>query len=130
MRQRIEVTGDGIIVTSVTEPLISVFGQVVRPGATDVVELPWVEISQISVSAIELPPDGLRWVSLTVDTTWGEYFELAEDAVGYAATVSELCRRSGLRLPDSSASTPAHQVIWTPDRSQLLGLSEDGRVQQ
>ncbi len=39
--QRIEVTGEGITVTSVTEPLISMYGKEMRPGVTDVYPLPW-----------------------------------------------------------------------------------------
>jgi hypothetical protein len=110
--QRIEVTGEGITVTSVTEPLVSMYGKEMRPGATSVYPLPWDEISSVSLSAIELPPDGKRYVNLTVDLTWGEYFELDEEAEGFADAVRELCRMSGLQAPDTAALTSGEQLIW------------------
>ncbi|HTJ37851.1 MAG TPA: hypothetical protein VL738_31850 [Dactylosporangium sp.] len=110
--QRIEVTGEGITVTSVIEPLISMYGKEMRPGATSVSALAWDEIATVALSAIELPPDGERRVELTVDVTWGEYFELHEDAEGFADAVRELCRRSGLPVPDAATLTTAGQVIW------------------
>jgi len=111
--QRIEVTGGGITVISVTEPLISMYGKEMRPGVTDVYPLPWDEISSISLSAVELPPDGDRRVTLAVDVTWGEYFEVHEDADGFTDAVRELCRLSGLSVPDMKAPTMSGQVIWT-----------------
>jgi hypothetical protein len=117
--QRIEVTGEGITVTSVTEPLISMYGKEMRPGVTDVYPLPWDEISGVSLSAIELPPDDDRWVTLTVDVTWGEYFEVHEDAEGFTDAVRELCRLSGLPAPDMTAPTMSGQVIWPgPEQSR------------
>jgi hypothetical protein len=116
--QRIEVTGEGITVTLVTEPLVSVYGKEMRPGATSVYALPWDEISGASLSATELVPDGERWVGLTVDLTWGEYFEIHEDAEGFANTVRELCRLSGIPVPDTATMTTAGQVIWPgPERA-------------
>ena len=113
MRQRIEVTGAGIVVTSETEPLVSMFGKLMRPGSVDVVELSWEEISSVSVTAIEVPPDELRWVGLTVDTTWGDSCEVHEEAHGYVDAVRELCRRSGLVAPVISASPLDYQLIWS-----------------
>lgn len=110
--QRIEVTGEGITVTEVTEPLLSIYGKEMRPSATFVYALPWDEVSGVSLSAIELPPNGERWVDLTVDVTWGEYFEVHEDAEGFVDAVHELCRLSGLPVPDPATLTMAGQVIW------------------
>ena len=116
--QRIEVTGEGITVTLVTEPLISVYGKEMRPGVTAVYPLPWDEISGVWLSVIELPPDGDRWVTLTVDVTWGEYFEVHEGAEGFTDAVRELCRSSGLPAPDMTAPTMSAQVIWPgPEQS-------------
>ncbi|BCB75226.1 hypothetical protein GCM10022251_34170 [Phytohabitans flavus] len=110
--QRIEVTGEGITVTLVTEPLVSMYGKEMRPGATSVYALPWDEISGVSLSVTELAPDGERWVDLTVDVTWGEYFEVHQDAEGFADAVREVCRLSGLPVPDTAVLTTAAQVIW------------------
>lgn len=116
--QRIEVTGEGITLTEVTEPLLSMYGNEMRPGATSVYALPWDEVSGVSLSAIELPPDGERWVDLTVDLTWGEYLEVHEDAEGFVGAVRELCRLSGLPVPDAATLTMAGQVIWPgPERA-------------
>ena len=110
--QRIEVIDEGITVTSVIEPLVSVYGKEMRPGATSVYPLTWDEISRVSLSAIELPPSGERWVELTVDVTWGEYFEVHEAAEGFADAVRELCRLSALQVPDAADLTMTGQVIW------------------
>jgi hypothetical protein len=83
-----------------------------RPGATHVFPLPWDEIYRVSLSAMELPPDGERWVHLTVDHINGEYFELNEEAEGFTDAVRELCRLSGLQAPDTAALTMTGQVIW------------------
>jgi hypothetical protein len=110
--QRVEVTDEGITVTSVIEPLVSMYGKEMRPGATSIYALTWDEISRVSLSAIELPPDGERWVEMTVDVTWGEYFEVHEHAEGFADALSELCRLSELPVPDTAALTVAGQVVW------------------
>jgi len=110
--QRIAVTDEGITVTSVTEPVVSMYGKEMRPGATSVWVLPWDEISSVSLSATEFPPDGERWVALTVDLTWGEYVEVHEDAEGFTDTLHELCRLSGLSGPDTATLTVTGQVIW------------------
>ncbi|MEV4282612.1 hypothetical protein [Actinoplanes xinjiangensis] len=44
MRRR-AVTGAGIVATRVSEPVMSVFGTVMRPAGTGVHDLPWDEIS-------------------------------------------------------------------------------------
>jgi hypothetical protein len=110
--QRIEVTGEGITVTLVTEPLVSMYGREMRPGATSVYALPWDEITSVSLSATEVAPDAERWVDLTVDVSWGEYFEVHEDAEGFADAIRELCRLSGFPVPEVAALTTAAQVIW------------------
>ena len=110
--QRIEVTAEGITVTYVTEPLISMYGKEMRPGATTVCALTWDEIYRVSLAAIELPPDGERWVTLTVDVTWGEFFEVDVAAEGFVDTLRELCRLSALPVPDTAALTMAGQVVW------------------
>jgi len=110
--QRIEVTGEGITVTEVIEPLLSRFGKEMRPGATFVYALPWDEISGVSLSAIELAPTGERWVDLTVDVSWGEYFEVHQDAEGFLEAVRALCRLSGFPVPGMATLTMAGQAIW------------------
>jgi hypothetical protein len=110
--QRIAVTNEGITVISVTEPVVSMYGKEMRPGTTSVYVLPWDEISNVSLSATEFPPDGTRWVVLTVDLTWGEYFEVHEDAEGFTDTLHELCHLSGLSAPDTATLTMTGQVIW------------------
>ncbi|GIH13000.1 hypothetical protein [Rugosimonospora africana] len=110
--RRVEVTDEGITITSVIEPLVSMYGKEMRPGATSVYALTWDEISRVEVSAIELPPDGERWVELTVDVTWGEYFEIHEDDEGFADALRELCRLSERPVPDAAALTMTGQVIW------------------
>ena len=110
--QRIEVTDEGITVTSVIEPLVSMYGKEMRPGVTSIYALAWGEISCVSISAIELPPGGERWVEMAVDVTWGEYFEVHEDDEGFADALHELCRLSELPVPDMAALTVTGQVIW------------------
>jgi hypothetical protein len=110
--QRIEVTDKGITVTLVTEPLVSMYGKEMRPGSTHVYALPWDEISEVALFATELEHNGERWVSLDVGLTWGEYFEIHEDAEGFGETVRELCQSSGIAVPDMASITTAGQVIW------------------
>ncbi|RSM50537.1 hypothetical protein DMB66_43190 [Actinoplanes sp. ATCC 53533] len=110
--QRIEVTEDGVTVTLEAQPLVSVFGKETRPGVASTDLLPWGEISSVSLSATRFAPDGRRWVTLTVDTTWGEYFEVHEDTEGLADAVLELCRMSGFPAPDARTLTASGQVIW------------------
>ncbi|WP_328474809.1 hypothetical protein OHA21_16200 [Actinoplanes sp. NBC_00393] len=110
--QRIEVTNSGITVTTVTEPLVSVFGKEMRPGTTSIFQLSWSEISSTSLSATEFAPDNLRWVSLTVDTTWGEFSELPQEAEGFADAVRELTRRSRLAAPEVSTPGTFDELIW------------------
>jgi len=47
-----------------------------------------------------------------VDVTWGEYFEVHEDAEGFVDAVRELCRLSRLPVPDAATLTTAGQTIW------------------
>ncbi|WP_203703787.1 hypothetical protein [Asanoa iriomotensis] len=108
------MTDEGITVTSVAEPLMSAYGREMRPGATSVYALPWDEIDGVSLSAMLLPPDGERWVDLTVDVISGEYVEVHEDAEGFTDAVRKLCRLSGLPVPDSAALTTDGLVIWPP----------------
>jgi hypothetical protein len=110
--QRIEVTGDGVAVTYVTEPLVSAYGKEMRPGSTDLYELPWDELSGVSLAVTELPPDGERWITLVIDVIWGAYLEVHEDAEGFADAVHELCRLSGLPVPEYAASTTDGITIW------------------
>ncbi|GIF26382.1 hypothetical protein BJ973_005742 [Actinoplanes tereljensis] len=112
--QRIEVTGDGVTVTSETEPLVSVFGMEMRPGAASIDMLRWDEISSVSLSATELAPDGLRWISLTVDTTWGEYYEVHEGAEGFEDAVRHLCNSSGLPKSGVKNLATGRHLIWRP----------------
>jgi len=106
--QRIEVTEVGITVTSVSEPVISVFGKEMRPGHTSVSELPWDEIFRVYIEVIELPTDGERWITLVVDLTWGEFLEVHDSAEGYAEAVRELCRLSGEPVPEPAVAA----TIW------------------
>jgi hypothetical protein len=110
--QRIEVTDEGITVTLVAEPLLSVFGKEMRPGSTTVSALLWEEISDVSLSATQLEPDGVRCLTLTVDTSCGEYFEVHEGAGGLSEAVDHLCRASGISKPDVAALSGAGMVIW------------------
>jgi hypothetical protein len=110
--QRIVVNEEGITVTSVTEPLVSVYGKEMRPGAISVYALTWDEICRVSLSAIDLPPGGERWVELTVDATWGEYFTVHEAAEGFGDALRELCRLSALPVPDAASPDMTAQVVW------------------
>jgi hypothetical protein len=112
VRQRIAVTGCGITLTSTVPPLVSPFGTEVRPATISVVDLPWNEIHSISVSSSELPPDGSRWTSLTINASWGEFCEVHEHADGYAESVAALCRLSGLPIPEKETLATSGQVIW------------------
>lgn len=108
--QRIEVTDGGIAVTEVVEPLLSMYGKDMRPGGTFVQTLPWDEVASVLVWASDLGPDG--WVYLMVNLTWGEYVEVNLEAERLADNVRELCRLSGLPVPDPATLTEAGQVIW------------------
>jgi hypothetical protein len=110
--QRVVVTSGGIVVTSETEPLMSMHGKEMRPGSRIVDELPWSDISCVSLSAVELPPDGELWISMTVDLTWGEFFEVHEDAEGFAEAVAQLSLFSGIPTPHRASLTAAGIEIW------------------
>ncbi|MFI5841528.1 hypothetical protein ACIA8K_17660 [Catenuloplanes sp. NPDC051500] len=121
--QQIEVSGDGITVTLVTEPLLSAFGTEMRPGRTDVYTLPWSEISHIDLSAMSVEHGDARVIHLTVDTVYGEYLEVFEQAGGFADAVSDLCRLSGLPVPDVAATPETGVSIW---RSALSPTRQAG----
>jgi hypothetical protein len=107
--QRIEVTDDGITITTVTEPARSVFGKPMSRGSTSVDELTWDLIHRVHIDVLDgLPPDGDRWITLVVDLTFGEFVEVPETADGFTEAIEALCRRSGLPVPP--AHTPAD--IW------------------
>jgi hypothetical protein len=110
--QRIGMTSEGITVTLTAKPLVSAFGKEMRPGSTTVVALPWEEISDVSLSAINLEPDGARWLTLTVNATYGEYFEVHEDAEGFSEAIGDLCRASGVPKPDIATLSAVEMVIW------------------
>ncbi|GAA3270994.1 hypothetical protein GCM10020218_012880 [Dactylosporangium vinaceum] len=68
-------------------PVLSMYGKQMRPGATVVSEMPWDEISGVSLD------DAV----LTVDLVFGEYIEVHASDEGYAEAVRELTRAG--RLP-------------------------------
>jgi hypothetical protein len=94
--QRIAVTGAGIVVMRVSEPLMSVFGTVMRPGAIDVHDLPWDEIFRVTFGG-----------GIVIDLTWGECLEIPGTADGFEAAVRELCRLSGAAATDGAPIWPA-----------------------
>ncbi|WP_306204658.1 hypothetical protein [Actinoplanes sp. RD1] len=106
MVQRIEVTGDGITVTMVTEPLRSVF------GAVDVVELAWEDILRVSLTAGEFVAADPGLALMTVDTTWGEFLEVTADAEGFTDALRDLCARSAIAVPDLRVPAGAPVEIW------------------
>ncbi|BBH68856.1 hypothetical protein ACTI_55410 [Actinoplanes sp. OR16] len=111
--QRIEITDDGVSVTWVVEPLVSVWGKEMRPGTTDVFDLPWQDVVSVSVTVTETPPDGDRWVALVVDVVNGEYLEVPADAEGFERAVRDLCRLAGHAVPDYARSSVAVAQIWS-----------------
>ncbi|GLY03027.1 PH domain-containing protein [Actinoplanes sp. NBRC 101535] len=108
--QRIDVTDHGITVAWQEPPLLSFRGVEMRPGTTGVDELPWDDISRVTLTVDELPPDGERWTELVVDLTWGEFLPVRADADGFAEAVRALCARSGTPLPDPAAATT---TVWS-----------------
>lgn len=88
---RIEIGDDGITLTTVTEPRMSVFGKEMSPGGTDVVVLPWDEVSGACLQTLTIP-DEEPWTYLVIDLTWGEFYEIQPDAVGFAEAVETLSR--------------------------------------
>jgi hypothetical protein len=111
--QRISVSDTGITVTSVTEPLISMYGNEMRPGHTASYDLPWAEIARVSLSMLDVPEADLRWLSMDIDLTWGEFLTVDERAEGFSEAVTELARRSGLDSPDLAALDSNGFVLWT-----------------
>jgi hypothetical protein len=90
MSQRIVVTDAGVEV---------IHSDDVRGVAWSDV-LPWNDLASAAVYAIELPPDGRRWVAMDLDYPNGEYVTVAQDAVGFDQALTELCRRAGVAVPD------------------------------
>ncbi|KUL24096.1 hypothetical protein [Actinoplanes awajinensis] len=105
--QQIEITHEGVSVTSRSDPLMSLFGTEMRPGVTDVVNLPWAEITRITLTRFDVPPGYPRSTSLEIDVAWGEYVTVHEDAEGFAAAVRELCRLSGRPITEDGPIWPA-----------------------
>jgi hypothetical protein len=62
--------------------------------------------------SVELSADSASWLVLTVNATYGEYFEVHEDAEGFAAAVDDLCQMSGVPTPDVAALSAVGTVIW------------------
>lgn len=106
------MNGEGIAVTSVTEPLVSMFGKEMRPGSSTASALLWEEITDISLSAMNFEPDGVRWLTLTVNATCGEYFEVHEGAEGFAEAVVDLCQISGIPTPEVTTLSTVEMVLW------------------
>jgi hypothetical protein len=111
---RVEVTGEVVVVTSTEEAAFSVFGTEVRPASTHVSSLPWADISGVTFQVSEIPGHR-RWISLVVDVIWGEYYEVQAEADGFAEAVREFCRLSGRPVPDPAATPPGIVTIWPGD---------------
>ena len=123
---RVEVGDAGITVTTTTEPFRSMYGREMRPGTTDVWDVPWDEITSVSISATEHPPDFTRELVLVVDLTWGEYLELHEDADGFDEALAALARRSGTPVPDRDAvPTFEHLDIWTRETRSTTNQGDE-----
>jgi hypothetical protein len=99
---QIEVNDNGVEVLTEIPPMVSMYGKVMRAGATFTNLMPWFEISGISLSAIRLPPDGRLLLTLEIDLTWGEFVTVSRDAVGFAAAVVAIAARSDVAEPDLS----------------------------
>ncbi|MDI6102770.1 hypothetical protein QLQ12_29535 [Actinoplanes sp. NEAU-A12] len=108
---RVEITDEGVVVTRASEAEFSVFGTQTRPASTHVSSLPWEEIFRVTFQVSEIRGHW-RWVSLVIDVVWGEYFEVHDDADGFAETVREFCRLSGLPVPDPATTPPGIVTIW------------------
>ncbi|GAA4975402.1 hypothetical protein [Actinoplanes utahensis] len=101
--QRIEVTEDGFTLTVVEEARYSVFGNEVYPRRTSVTEQPWDDIYRIRLTKVDWWPEEPPRICLEVDLTYGEYFEVTEDAEGFGEAVAEICRQVGVPVPDWTA---------------------------
>ena len=110
--QRIAISDSGVTITFTTPALISMYGTEMRPGSVDAYELPWDEVSVISVSVTEIPAAGWRSVHLTVDLTWGEFIEVDETAEGFADTLAKLSRLSGVVVPELATVTALDLELW------------------
>lgn len=97
--QRIRVTGDGILVTYVDEPLISVFGTVMRPGSETEFVTPWEDVFRVSLGPVAYFPEEEPVPEMTIDLVYGEFIEIHADADGFGEAIRELCRRSGVPEP-------------------------------
>ncbi|WP_430782000.1 hypothetical protein [Actinoplanes sp. G11-F43] len=106
--QRIRVTDEGILVTYVEKPLISVFGNVVRPGSESEFLSPWDDVYTVWLGSVTYPPDEVPTPELTIDLVYGEYMEIHADAEGFGEAIGELCRRSGVPVPATYEGTE----IW------------------
>jgi hypothetical protein len=98
--QRIEVTEDVITLTTVTEPRFSVFGNEVQPGHTSVFHTPWEDVFRIGLMTVRWHPERDPQTCLVIDLTYGEFFEVTDDADGFDTAVRELCRQVGVPVPD------------------------------
>ncbi len=111
---RVEITAEGVVVTSFSAAVFSVFGKQMSPATTYVSRLAWEEISGVTFQVSEIPEHG-RWISLVVDVIWGEYFEVQDDAAGFAEAVREFCRLSGHPVPDPATTPHGIVTIWPGD---------------
>lgn len=98
--QRIEVTEDIITLTYVTEPRFSIFGNEVSPGQTTVHQPSWDDISRIGLMKVRWHPERPPQACLVIDLTWGEFFEITEDAEGFPEALRELCHQADVPVPD------------------------------
>ncbi|WP_433789028.1 hypothetical protein [Actinoplanes sp. CA-252034] len=98
--QRIEVGEDSFTLTRTTEPRFSVFGNEVSPAHTSVIEQSWDEVHRIGLTKVHWDPAGEPQACLVIDLTYGEFFEITDDAEGFDTAVRELCRQAGVPVPD------------------------------
>ncbi|HEX6681466.1 MAG TPA: hypothetical protein VF062_01630 [Candidatus Limnocylindrales bacterium] len=98
--ERVSVTDSGVEVHS-------------RSSVEWISLMPWPEIAEISLDVIELPPHGVRRLSLEIDLTYGEFVSVGQDAEGFAEAVAEIAARSGRPGPDlSTLDAEATLQLW------------------
>jgi hypothetical protein len=94
------------------DPLVSVFGKQMRPPRDWSVRLPWSEISSVRVYARAMPPQGHRLVHMDIDTAYGEFVTLDENAPGFIQAVEQIAQAGAAPLPDLSLVDEEGDLLW------------------
>lgn len=82
-------------------------------------EWPWPDLARITVYTMEIPPDGDHLVAMDIDTVFGEFGTVHEDAAGFDEALRLIAQRGVTAVPSLDELVRDHGVvIWQAARDE------------